>query len=123
MSKLNECKNNFEQTIKGNIGLIKYFKKFYDSHMNNSLSGKILFNNSVSYDDSTFELIKNTNNSLNVTKIISFCKMISFDINNLIEIVKNKNLNLINEFFTIKQSLMFYRPVQLQDERFLDDII
>lgn len=80
------------------------------------------FNNSISCDDSLNEIMKNMNNP-NLSKIVSFCMLILKDINNLIEKVKTKNLNFITDFYTIKQSLMFYRPVHLSDDRFLDDLL
>jgi hypothetical protein len=79
-------------------------------------------NNSISYDETLIDLLKNIN-SCNISKVFNFCYLILSDINNLTEIVKMKRLNLISEFYTIKQSLMFYRPVHLADERFLDDLI
>jgi len=131
----------FEQTFKNQTGLIKYFKIFSDinhsfypininmnnaqyftTKLNTNSNNNAINTSSISADDSIYDLIKNINSS-NISKIFNFCQLILLDINNLIEMIKCRNFNLITEFFTIKQSLMFYRPVHLSDERFLDDII
>lgn len=79
-------------------------------------------NNSNSVDDSISDIVKNLNSS-NISKIFNFCFLILTDINYLIEMVSSRKFNLVPEFFTIKQSLMFYRPVHLSDERFLEDVV
>ena len=141
LMKLYQCKSLFEQTFKNQTNLIKYIKFFSD--LNNTSSINLNMNNvhflnmtklnyshtinnlnntSISNDDSLYELVKNINSS-NISKIFNFCFLILNDINSLIEKIKNRNFNCISELFTIKQSLMFYRPVHLSDERFLDDVI
>lgn len=132
MNKLNECKNLFEQTFRNQNNLLVYFKIFSENVNKSSLNlnmnnvhfiNKTTYNNnSISYDETLIDLLKNIN-CCNISKVFNFCYLILSDINNLIEIVKMKRLNLISEFYTIKQSLMFYRPVHLADERFLDDLI
>ncbi len=57
------------------------------------------------------------------SKIFNFCYLILLDLNNLIDMIKNRNFNSLAEFFTVKYSLTYYRPVHLSDERFFDDVI
>ncbi len=122
----------FEQTFRNQTGLIKYFKLFSDSTINLNMNNVHFLNSKInntnmsninnSNDETITDLVRNINSS-KISKIFNFCFLILSDINYLIEMIKNRNLNLISEFFTIKQSLMFYRPVHLVDERFFDDVI
>ncbi len=153
MNSLYNCKTIFEQTFKNQTDLIKYFRVFSElnnstsinlnmnnvhflnskmsinniSNLNNhttNMNISSLTNNNMSHsiDDSLSDMLKNIN-SLTISKIFNFCLLILLDINHLIEVMKTKNMNLLSEFFTIKQSLMFFRPVHLADERFMDDVI
>ncbi len=137
MTRLYDCKSLFEETFRSQAGMIRYIKKLSDLNtsssinlnMNNvhfvksgNLSNISNLNNSNSVDDSINDIVRNLNSS-NISKIFSFCFLILTDINNLIEMVSSRNLSLITEFFTIKQSLMFFRPVHLSDERFLEDVV
>jgi hypothetical protein len=60
--------------------------------------------------------------SVTQKKMLIFTIMLIKDINESLEKFKNKEVNLC-DLHAIKQSLMFYRPVNLADERFLEDII
>jgi hypothetical protein len=72
-------------------------------------------------DDSIVEILKNMK-SVNHNKMFHFSMMILMDINELIEKVRNKTI-VISEFYIIMHSLAFIRPVNIQDDRFVDDII
>jgi hypothetical protein len=90
--------------------------KFVDNSFNYNLSESKFIN-----DDSIVEILKNMK-SVNHYKMFHFSMMILMDLNELIEKTKNKNIS-ISEFYIIMQSLAFIRPVSLQDDRFVDDII
>ena len=75
-------------------------------------------------DNSSFDLnINNRNNerNKNLTKIGFFINAVENDLNLCIDIIKNKNLKLICQLFSIQQSLSFYRVVIFDDNRFLED--
>ncbi len=72
-------------------------------------------------DDSIVEILKNMK-SANHYKMFHFSMMILMDLNELIEKVRNRNIT-ISEFYVLMQSLAFLRPVNLEDDRFVDDII
>ncbi len=137
LKRLYDCKSLFEETFRSQAGMIRYIKLLSDLNTSSSInlnmnnvhfikSGNISnisnLNNSNSVDDSISDIVKNLNSS-NISKIFNFCFLILTDINYLIEMVSSRKFNLVPEFFTIKQSLMFYRPVHLSDERFLEDVV
>jgi hypothetical protein len=72
-------------------------------------------------DDSIIDLVRQFS-SINRSKMLFFTLMLITDINETIEKLKNKEINLC-DLYAIKHSLMFYRPVNLSDERFLEDTI
>ncbi len=141
LGKLFECKQIFTQTLENQTGLMKLFKNYSESISLNNLSyinhngsnfhrlsqshQHSFFINPISNyacDDSLNDFMKNSN-SMNISKIFNFCFLILQDINYLIDIVKNRQINLVCDFFTTNQSLIFYRPVNLSDDRFLEDMI
>jgi hypothetical protein len=72
-------------------------------------------------DDSIVDFVRQFS-SVNRSRMLFFTLMLITDINESLDKMKNKDVNLC-DLLAIQQSLMFYRPVNLADERFLDDTI
>jgi hypothetical protein len=111
------------------IRILSEAKQYYENMRNLTPLFKFVdnsfhFNHSESKfinDDSIAEILKSMK-SVNHYKMFHFSMMILMDLNELTEKVRNKNIS-ISEFYIIMQSLAFIRPVNLQDDRFVDDII
>jgi hypothetical protein len=72
-------------------------------------------------DDSIIDFVRHYS-TVNRGKMLYFTLMLISDINDTLEKLKAKDVSLC-DLYAIKDSLMFYRPVNLTDDRFLDDII
>jgi hypothetical protein len=72
-------------------------------------------------DDSIFDFVKQFS-SINRSRMLFFTLMLISDINETLDKLKNKEINF-GDLYAIRESLMFYRPVNLTDDRFVDDII
>ncbi len=117
--KEDECYMNliearqFYESVRSCTPLFKFFE---NTNYNLDFSeSKFLSDNSI------MEILKNMK-SANQYKMFHFSMMILMDLNELIERVKSKNYT-ITEFYIIIQSLAYFRPVNLVDDRFIDDII
>ena len=116
--KISQSKLFFEKILKYS-GLANYLNKLFE-HLNFSLNSTNFTN--LNFSNNSAESISKAGNE-NILKILNFCILILNDINYLIEKLSSKNYNYLSDFFIIVNSLKFYRPVQLNDDRFLDDLI
>ena len=139
-----EAKEIFEKNLKNQNEFIKKIQTILDkknevNNSNNNIIQNLYYNldmnnaniNNVNFsllDNSYFDLnnsnsINNSNNekNKNLTKIGYFIHAVENDLNLCIDIIKNKNLRLICQLFSIQQSLSFYRVVIFDDNRFLED--
>ena len=137
-----EAKDIFEKNLKNQDEFIKKIQTIFDNKKeNNNSNSNIIQNlywnmnmnnananiNEINFsllDNSSFDL--NINNRINeknenLTKIGFFIHAVENDLNLCIDIIKNKNLRLICQLFSIQQSLSFYRVVIFDDNRFLED--
>ena len=120
MSKLILSKSNFEKVLKES-SLQLYLNKLFDN-LNSSLNSSTLTSSNLSFSHFNSTDLK-TYGSENISKILNFCILILNDINYLSEKVASKTNNYMTDYFISVDSLRFHRPTQLNDERFLDDII
>ena len=139
-----EAKEIFEKNLKNQDEFIKKIQTILDkkndiNNSNNNIIQNLCYNldmnnaniNNINFsllDNSYFDLnssngINKSNNekNKNLTKIGYFIHAVENDLNLCIDIIKNKNLRLICQLFSIQQSLSFYRVVIFDDNRFLED--
>ena len=136
---INEAKDLFEGFFKNQNEFIKKLKQNLDrnnlnnsgyfSNMNlnmniNNINLSILDNSSfdMNYNSSNINgsnIVDDKNNSL--TKIALFINAVNNDLNLCINIIKLRKLNHICQLLSIQQSLSFYRVVNFDDNRFLED--
>ena len=140
LTAIYEAKDIFEKNLKNHDEFIKKIQTILDGkddniNCNNNIIQNLYWNldmnnaniNDINFsllDNSSFDLnINNRNNerNKNLTKIGFFINAVENDLNLCIDIIKNKNLKLICQLFSIQQSLSFYRVVIFDDNRFLED--
>ena len=140
LTAIYEAKDIFEKNLKNHDEFIKKIQTILDGkddniNSNNNIIQNLYWNldmnnaniNDINFsllDNSSFDLnINNRNNerNKNLTKIGFFINAVENDLNLCIDIIKNKNLKLICQLFSIQQSLSFYRVVIFDDNRFLED--
>ena len=140
LTAIYEAKDIFEKNLKNQDEFIKKIQTILDGkddniNCNNNIIQNLYWNldmNNANINDINFSLLDNSSFDLNInnrnnernnnlTKIGFFINAVENDLNLCIDIIKNKNLKLICQLFSIQQSLSFYRVVIFDDNRFLED--
>ena len=120
MSKLAYSKTSLEKILKDS-GLLNYLNKLFDQ-LNLSLNSSTLTSSNLSFSNHSNDINLKAGCD-NISRILNFCILILNDINYLTEKLSNKEFNYLSDYFVSVNSLKFYRPIQLVDDRFLDDLI
>jgi len=120
LSKLTYSKTTFEKILKDS-GLLVYLNKLFDQ-VNFSLNSSTMTSSNLSFSHHSNDIYLKTGCD-NIYRSLNFCILILNDINYLTEKLSNKDFNYLSDYYISVNSLKFYRPIQLIDDRFLDDLI
>ena len=133
-----EAKDLFEKFFKNQKDFINKIKMNINDNENNpGFHNSLHINKDINkinfslLDNSSFEINISNNNINNsnmledkkndLMKINNFICAINNDLNLCINIIKSKNISQICQLLSIQQSLSFYRVVNFDDNRFLED--